>query len=298
MPEQQLKQGFIYALSAFLLWGLAPVFFKLLAEVNAFEVLAHRVVWSVLILALVVQLRRQWRALLALPRSTYKRLFYSSAFVSVNWLVFIWAVAEGRILETSLGYFINPLISVLFGMLFLAERLRPWQVVALILATLGVLNQIVLVGHLPWVALVLALSFAIYGLLRKSVTIDPVLGLFVETLMMLPFALVYLAWLAWHEQLTFGSEGFTLDLTLAASGLMTTIPLLFFAAGAQRLTLTSIGLIQYIAPSMTFCLAIFVYNEAFSPAQLITFALIWTGLVVFSVEGLKQHRNNKRLLQP
>ena len=280
-----LVKGLGYALSAFLLWGLAPVYFKLVASVSAFEVLAHRVVWSVLILAVVVQFQGGWQALRALDRNTLKQLFFSSIFVSLNWLVFIWAVGQGRVLETSLGYFINPLITVIFGVVFLNETLRKWQVLAICLAFLGVSNQVVQLGYLPWVALVLALSFASYGLMRKSIDIQPVQGLFVETLLLLPAALFYLAWLGYQDELVFGSLSLSMDGILIASGFMTTIPLLFFAAGARRLSLTVIGIVQYITPSITFFLAVFLYGESFSLAQLVSFMLIWLGLLVFTLEG-------------
>ena len=280
-----LVKGLGYALSAFLLWGLAPVYFKLVASVSAFEVLAHRVVWSVLILAVVVQFQGGWQALRALDRNTLKQLFFSSIFVSLNWLVFIWAVGQGRVLETSLGYFINPLITVIFGVVFLNETLRKWQVLAICLAFLGVSNQVVQLGYLPWVALVLALSFASYGLMRKSIDIQPVQGLFVETLLLLPAALFYLAWLGYQDELVFGSLSTSMDGILIASGFMTTIPLLLFAAGARRLSLTVIGIAQYITPSITFFLAVFLYGESFSLAQLVSFMLIWLGLLVFTLEG-------------
>lgn len=281
-----LVKGLGYALSAFLLWGLAPVYFKLVASVSAFEVLAHRVVWSVVILAVVVQFQGGWQALRALDRNTLKQLFFSSIFVSLNWLVFIWAVGQGRVLETSLGYFINPLITVLFGVVFLNETLRKWQVLAICLAFLGVSNQVVQLGYLPWVALALALSFASYGLMRKSIDIQPVQGLFVETVLLLPAALFYLAWLRYQDELVFGSLSLSMDGILIASGFMTTIPLLFFAAGARRLSLTVIGIVQYITPSITFFLAVFLYGESFSLAQLVSFVLIWLGLLVFTLEGV------------
>lgn len=281
-----LVKGLGYALSAFLLWGLAPVYFKLVASVSAFEVLAHRVVWSVVILAVVVQFQGGWQALRALDRNTLKQLFFSSIFVSLNWLVFIWAVGQGRVLETSLGYFINPLITVLFGVVFLNETLRKWQVLAICLAFLGVSNQVVQLGYLPWVALALALSFASYGLMRKSIDIQPVQGLFVETVLLLPAALFYLAWLGYRDELVFGSLSTSMDGILIASGFMTTIPLLFFAAGARRLSLTVIGIVQYITPSITFFLAVFLYGESFSLAQLVSFVLIWLGLLVFTLEGV------------
>ncbi len=281
-----LVKGLGYALSAFLLWGLAPVYFKLVASVSAFEVLAHRVVWPVLILSVVVQFQGGWQALRALDRNTLKQLFFSSIFVSLNWLVFIWAVGQGRVLETSLGYFINPLITVLFGVVFLNETLRKWQVLAICLAFLGVSNQVVQLGYLPWVALALALSFASYGLMRKSIDIQPVQGLFVETVLLLPAALFYLAWLGYQDELVFGSLSLSMDGILIASGFMTTIPLLLFAAGARRLSLTVIGIAQYITPSITFFLAVFLYGESFSLAQLVSFVLIWLGLLVFTLEGV------------
>jgi len=284
--NDRLVKGLGYALSAFLLWGLAPVYFKLVASVSAFEVLAHRVVWSVVILAVVVQFQGGWQALRALDRNTLKQLFFSSIFVSLNWLVFIWAVGQGRVLETSLGYFINPLITVLFGVVFLNETLRKWQVLAICLAFLGVSNQVVQLGYLPWVALALALSFASYGLMRKSIDIQPVQGLFVETVLLLPGALFYLAWLGYQDELVFGSLSLSMDGILIASGFMTTIPLLFFAAGARRLSLTVIGIVQYITPSITFFLAVFLYGESFSLAQLVSFVLIWLGLLVFTLEGV------------
>lgn len=282
--------GLIYALSAFALWGLFPVFFKLLEGVNAFEVLAHRVVWSVLILTFVIQLRGSWKALRALPLRSLKMLFFSSLFISVNWLTFIWAVIQGRVLETSLGYFINPLITVLFGLIFLGERLRRWQQLAIVLAALGVMNQVITLGYLPWVALVLAFSFASYGLLRKSVRIEPIAGLFVETLLMTPFALVYFGWLLTQQTLTFAHTSFEMNVILASCGLITTVPLLLFAAGAQRLNLATLGIVQYLTPSMTFFLAVFLYREPFEMAQLITFSLIWAAVLIFTWDGLRAQR--------
>lgn len=288
--EKSPVAGLSFALSAFGLWGLFPVFFKLVEGVNAFEVLAHRVVWSVLILVVVMQLRGAWKALRVLPRRSLKLLFFSSVFISVNWLTFIWAVTQGRVLETSLGYFINPLISVLFGLLFLGEHLRRWQLIAIVLAALGVLNQVIMVGYLPWVALVLAFTFASYGLLRKSVQIDPISGLFVETLLMMPFALAYFGWLFAEQRLAFAHTTFEMDLILASCGLITTIPLLLFAAGAQRLNLATLGIVQYLTPSMTFLLAVFLYREPFDTGQLVTFVLIWGGVLTFTWDGLRARK--------
>jgi chloramphenicol-sensitive protein RarD len=291
--EVQFSRGLLFALGAFLMWGLAPLYFKMVADVPALEVLSHRVVWSVLMLAVVIGLRKQWRALRSLTWSTWRRLLLSAVFVSLNWLVFIWAVAQDRVLETSLGYFINPLVSVLIGVLFLAEKLRKMQLFAIGLAALGVMNQIWVVGALPWVALVLAFSFAFYGVIRKFVQIDPVLGLFVETLLLLPFALIYFAYLIYTESLMFMQQGIALDGLLIFAGVMTSLPLLFFAAGVTRLSLTTIGVTQYIAPSMTFFLAVFLFQEPFDQQQLLTFVCIWSGLFCFTIEGLYRARQSK-----
>ncbi|MDX1451747.1 MAG: EamA family transporter RarD [Oleiphilaceae bacterium] len=288
--EQGTKVGLLCALSAFALWGLFPIYFKAVASVNATEVLAHRIIWSVVVLALVLSWRRAWGALFRLKRPALRTLFFSSLFVSSNWLIFIWAVANDRVLETSLGYYINPLLSVVMGMVFLRERLRKAQVIAFFLALLGVINQVIWVGYLPWVALALAITFGSYGLLRKQLDIGPMQGLFMETLLMLPLALGYCLWLWHHEQLAFGAVDTGMNLLLMAAGIVTIVPLLLFAAGARRLPLTTVGITQYTTPSMTFFLAIFLYDEAFSMEQLLTFVLIWTGLVIFTVDGLRQHR--------
>ncbi len=288
MPaDQETKAGLIFALSAFMLWGLAPLYFKAVAHVSAMEVLAHRIVWSVVILAAVLSWQKRWGALFELDKKALCTLLLSSLFVSSNWLIFIWAVANNRVLETSLGYFINPLVSVVLGILFLQERLRPAQALAFVLALLGVMNQIIWVGQLPWVALALALTFGFYGLLRKKLDIGPVQGLFMETILLLPLAMAYMLWLAKHQELAFGHINFTLDALLIFAGLVTTVPLLLFAAGTRRLSLTVVGLAQYTTPTMTFILAIVFFHEPFSMEQLISFAFIWTGLAVYTAEGMR-----------
>ena len=288
--DQNFRKGLILALSAFLLWGLAPIYFKAVRHVSPLEVLSHRILWSVVILLLVVHGRKQWSVVRALTWSTIKPLLLSSVLVSTNWFVFIWAVGQGRVLETSLGYFINPLISVSLAVVFLAERLRPIQWLAIALAALGVVNQIVVVGSLPWVALVLAFSFGFYGLIRKQVRVDPVVGLLLETVLLLPIALAYLAYLGVQGDLMFMAGSGQLDLLLVFAGLVTTVPLLLFAAGTQRLSLTVMGVAQYTAPSMTFLLAVFWYQEAFDAQQLVTFVCIWLGLFVFTLEGLRRRK--------
>ncbi|MGB0206215.1 MAG: EamA family transporter RarD [Neptuniibacter sp.] len=213
-------------------------------------------------------------------------LFFSALVISVNWLVFIWAVAQDRIVETTLGYFINPLINIVFGFFIFSERLRPLQWLAVALAAVGVIYQLLLFGQLPWVALVLAVSFASYGVLRKKIQIDAVGGLFIETLWLAPIALFYLFYLAQSEELQFLAEGEVTSWLLVAAGIVTSVPLLAFAAGASRISLSLIGIIQYLGPSIAFLIAVFYYDEPMDLQRLVTFLCIWTGLLVFSVEGL------------
>lgn len=299
MPTQQadqqaLKQGIFYAMAAYGVWGLFPVYFKAVEHISAFEVVAHRVIWSMVFLGLFILATGRWQKLAETLRqpSIVRSLAISSLFVSGNWLVFIWAVGNDRILETSLGYFINPLVSMVLGMIFLGERMRPGQWLAIGLAGIGVLYQLVLLGTLPWVAFVLAGSFGTYGLLRKKIPVDPFSGLMIETLLLTPLALVYLIWLGWEGSLTFGSSGLTGALLLMGAGVITSLPLISFAAATRRLSLTLNGMLQYTAPSITFLLAILVYNEPMDLNRLVTFVFIWAGLILFTVEGI--WRSKKR----
>lgn len=302
MPTQQadqqtLKQGIIYALAAYGMWGLFPVYFKAVEHISPFEVVAHRVIWSMVFLGLFIIATERWQTLLETLKQSaiVKGLVISSLFVSGNWLVFIWAVGDDRILETSLGYFINPLVSMMLGMIFLGERMRPGQWLAIALAGMGVLYQLIQLGTLPWVAFVLAGSFGTYGLLRKKITVDPFSGLMIETLLLTPLALGYLLWLGWDGTLIFGQTGSSEALLLMAAGVVTSLPLISFAAGTKRLTLTLNGLLQYTAPSITFLLAIWVYNEPMDINRLITFIFIWAGLVLFTVEGITRSRQLKKM---
>lgn len=294
-PEREIKIGLLCAISAFLFWGLVPIFFKQLVAVSPFEVVSHRILWSAVILFFAITIRKKWSFLRQLNRKVLVGLFFSSALMTLNWFIFIWAVGQNKILSTSLGYFINPLVSVVLGLLFLKERLRLWQVVAVFFALAGVLNQLALIGSLPWVALVLAFSFAFYGLIRKQLLIHPVEGLFVEACYMLPISLGYFYWLDINNNMQFAHVSLHLDLLLMAAGLVTVIPLLFFAAGAQRLNLNVVGMVQYITPTMSFMIAIKLYDEPFSMVQLITFVLIWLGLIIFSTEGYIRGKLKKRV---
>ena len=283
-------RGITFAIMAFLIWGFCPLYFKLLGAVPAGEILSHRILWSCLLLLAMLILGR-WgyrvKAVLRNPRHL-AMLTLSALLVAGNWLLFIWSVNNGHLLDASLGYFINPLLNILLGMLFLGERLRRLQWMALLLALAGVLIQIVLLGHLPWIALTLAGSFACYGLIRKQLPVDAQTGLFVETALLLPVALVYLGGFADSASSNLLANPLTLDLLLMLAGVITTVPLLLFTAGARLIPLSTLGFIQYLGPTIMFLLAIFYYQEAVDPTRLLTFCFIWSALLIFTAEGWLQ----------
>jgi chloramphenicol-sensitive protein RarD len=290
------RSGLLYTCTAFFIWGMVPVYFTLLRRVSPFEIIAHRVSWSMAFVAALLASTRGFsatRALLQKPR-TVARLALSSALVACNWLTFVWAVNAGRILETSLGYFITPQVNVLLGFLFLGERLRPLQWLAVALAVAGVVNQIALLGQLPWISLVLALTFGSYGLFRKQIKVDPMTGLLVETALVAPLAAGYLLYLGQRGQLGFLHIDRGTDALLILLGIVTAVPLILFAAGAQRLRLVTVGFLQYLAPSMTFLLAVFVYGESLGLARALTFLLIWAGIGVYAVDAWRANRVDSR----
>jgi chloramphenicol-sensitive protein RarD len=283
--------GVGYALAAFGLWGGFPLYFKAVASVPAPEVLGHRVVWSVVWVALLLTWVGQWstvRALLTAPRRRLM-LLASSLLIATNWLIFIWAVAHGRVLAASLGYYITPLVSVLLGRIVLGERLQPLQWVAVALAALGVSASLIGFGVLPWVSLGLALTFGSYGLVRKIADVDAIPGLFVETLLLAPVALAFLAWLEAAGTGAFASAGIGLSLLLAAAGLVTAAPLILFAQATRRLRLASVGLLQYLVPTLQMLLAVFAFGEAFTPTHGVTFGCIWVALALYSASVLRGH---------
>ena len=292
--HSQTKAGLLYAISAFVFWGLVPIYFKAVVEVSELEVLSHRVIWSVVFLFSFLVLSKQLKDISFYPVKQLLPYCVSAALVSFNWFIFIWAVGQERIIETSLGYFINPLVSVLLGMLFLGERLRKMQIIAVFLALIGVCNQIWLVDSLPWIAMSLAISFACYGLVRKIYPIGATQGLFIETCFMLPFAIAFLLWANHQGNLVFTQINLGVDLLLVCAGFVTSVPLLLFAAGTRRLDLNVLGMTQYITPTLSFLLAIFLYHEPFDRAQLVTFIWIWAGLLLFTFEGIKHSRSSAR----
>ncbi len=297
--RRQTVSGVLFALAAFGLWGINPVYFKAVDHIPEVEVLAHRVVWTVALLAALVTVTGGWatigRALR--DRRTLVLLGLSTALISVNWFIYIWAVVAERVLETSLGYFINPLISVLLGVLVLGERLSPLQGVAVALAALGVVHLSFDAAGLPWVALSLAVTFGFYGLIRKTVSIGSAEGLLVETGLMLPLASVYLL-LAGGTTGFFGSGSPADMLLLLAAGLVSATPLLCFTSAARRLRLSTIGMFQYLAPSCQFLLAVFAFGEPFTQAHLVTFLCIWTALGIFTLDTLRRSRRERNAAAP
>lgn len=279
--------GVAYALGSFGLWGLFPLYFKAVSSVAATEVLAHRVVWSVVFVGLLLLLVRQWGTVGAIlgDRDRRSRLIASSLLISTNWLIFIWAVAHDRVLEASLGYFITPLVSVLLGRVVLGERLFRVQWLAVGLAAVGVAWMLIGVGVIPWVALGLAATFGSYGLVRKLADVPAIPGLFVETLIVGPPALAWLLWLGFEGAGDFGVRGAGFDVLLIAAGLVTATPLILFAQATRRLRLASVGLFQYIVPTMQMLLAVFAFEEAFTPQHAITFGCIWIGLALYSASA-------------
>jgi chloramphenicol-sensitive protein RarD len=292
-PIQRSRSGALYAFWAFLAWGFNPVYFKAVKDVPVVEVVAHRVVWAVLLLTVVVSIGRRWPSILRalFDRRALATLAASTALLSSNWALYVWAVAHERILETSIGYFINPLLSVLLGMVFLGERLNRVQMVAVALAALGVANLTWHYGQLPWIALYLAGSFGFYGLVRKTAPVDALGGLYIETLILLPAAVVYLLWLAASGGGSFTRDNVGFDLVLMLSGPVTAFPLLWFSAGARRLKLSTVGFFQYIAPSTQFLLAVFVYGEPFTHAHAVTFPLIWIALALLTIDAVRRQRS-------
>jgi chloramphenicol-sensitive protein RarD len=285
------RQGVIATLIAFTVWGLAPLYFKAVGSVPPTEIVAHRIIWS---LALLTGLLAFWHGFEGLHRLRRQPrllglLALSATLTGTNWLVFVWAISADRLIEASLGYFINPLVSILLGRLFFGERLRPLQQAAVALACAGVLWRVVQVGHLPWIALFLALTFGFYGLLRKRAPVDAINGLFVETLVTTPIAVAWLAWLASQGSLHFGAGEIT-DALLPLAGVLTAVPLMLFAVGAKRLPLSTVGFLQYLAPTLNFLLAVFVFHEPFDVGQLVGFALIWAALALYSVDMLRANR--------
>lgn len=294
--NDQTKAGILFAISAYTMWGVAPMYFKLLSSIPAAEILMHRVLWSALVLVfLIVGLKgiSKVRVALSSPK-ILATLLLAGLLLLVNWLVFIWAVNNNYLLEASLGYYINPLINVFLGRLFLGEVLRPLQKVAVGIVIIGVLVLLFNYGRLPWIALTLAFSFSVYGLLRKQVAVDSIPGLFIETLMMLPAAIIYWVWFA-DVSGDFTQNSPLLTTLLISAGIVTTAPLLCFTAAARRLRYSTLGFFQYLGPSIMFCLATLLYDEPLSTARLVSFIFVWSALALFTYDSLNSYAAQRKI---
>lgn len=284
--------GLSFGICAYLIWGCFPLYFKALGSVPALQVVSHRIVWSVLFLWIIIALKGSWRDITAAfrDRRALLLLTISALLIAANWLVFIIAIGHAQVIQSSLGYFMTPFISVLLGVLFLQERLRKLQLVSLILAASGVILLTVQFGQFPWVALILALTFGSYGLFRKIVAVDSLTGLTVETLLLGPLALCYLLYVTWQGNGAFPSQSGVVNTLLPLAGVATAVPLLLFASAARRLRLATIGFLQYITPTMHFLFAVLLYKEPFTRAHLTSFLFIWTGLCCYSYDAWRGMR--------
>jgi chloramphenicol-sensitive protein RarD len=283
------RAGLLFGVGAYVFWGLMPLYFERVMDVPPLELLAQRIVWSFLLLAVLITLMRRWREVrrcLSDPR-VRRLLLATTVLIALNWLAYITAVAEGRVIEASLGYYILPLVSVILGTVFLGEKLRPLQWAAVALAAGGMVQLVAIEKGIPWIAFTLAVSFSLYGLFRKQAGVDGLIGLTVETLLLGPIALGYLVWLAVSGKASMGRGDLSLDLLLLLSGVVTTIPLFCFAEAARRLPLTTLGFLQYLSPTLQLILAVTRLGESFGPAKQVGFGLIWAALVVFTVASLR-----------
>lgn len=282
-----MNKGIWYAIIAYSIWGLFPLYWKPLHDVPAMQIIGHRIGWSFILLFLIIILSRQWKEFRAAAFQWRTLMIYtvSAVLISINWLVYVWAVNAGLVVEASLGYFINPLLSVLLGVIFLREKLRTWQWVSLGVAALGVVIVSFAYGTFPWISVALALSFGLYGLVKKRAPLNSLHGMTIETGIVFIPALLYLLTLEAQGQGAFLHTNVTSNLLMIGAGAVTTIPLLLFSSAAQRIPLALIGIIQYITPTMQFLLGVFFYKEAFSIEQLIGFGLVWLALIIFTLEG-------------
>ncbi len=286
-----MNKGVLYGIAAYAIWGIFPLYWKFLTGVPSLQIMTHRIVWSFVFVALLVGLRRDWPAIRrALSLRTAGVYLLAGSLLAVNWLVYIYSVNAGFIVESSLGYFINPLVNVLLGVVFLRERLRPLQWVPVGMAAAGVLYLTLSYGQLPWIALVLAFTFGLYGLFKKLAPLGSLQGLTLETALIFLPALGYLLAMEANGTGSFGHVSLLQNALLALTGIVTAIPLLLFSEGARRIPLTIMGILQYLSPTMQFLFGVLVYHEPFTPQRVIGFSIIWVALILFTVESLVQRR--------
>lgn len=300
--DPAVRAGFAAAVGAYGVWGVSPLFFREIASVPPLEVVAHRILWALVVLTLVITVRGGWTETFAILRDRKKTLVFvaSATAITVNWITFVFAVNSGRALEASMGYYIFPLVTVMLGALVLKERFSRRQMAALSLVITGVVALIVGLGELPWVTLTLACSFALYGLLRKTAPAESLVGLFLETVLLSPLVLAFLAWWEWTGNGHFlgAPEGAWITTLLVLSGPLTAIPLFLFAFAARRMRLATLGLMQYMNPTLQFLLATLVFGEAFTSAHAVAFSLIWAGIAVYSIDPARLRRRRKACSGP
>ncbi|WP_407272946.1 EamA family transporter RarD [Radiobacillus sp. PE A8.2] len=292
MENKEFKLGIVYAAGSYILWGFLPIYWKQLNFTSPGEVLAHRIVWAFIFMIILLALTGKWNnfirecILIAKDKKKLIGITIASIVISINWLLFIWAVNSDHVVQASLGYYINPLVSILLGMFILKETLTRWQVISFILAAVGVIYLTFSFGVFPWVSIMLALSFGVYGLLKKTVDISATFGLTIETVIVLPIALIYLISTQFQTG-TFPTIWSTNTTWLILAGPVTAIPLLLFASGAKRIPLSMVGFLQYFAPTLMLILGVFMYHEAFTQGHLVAFVCIWTALTIYTVSRTK-----------
>lgn len=292
---ENYKQGIFFGLAAYVLWGILPVYWKALELVSPFEILSSRFMWSCVFVLLLIIFQKKWPLFTKEVKHVFSNVKTGAAMIaagitiSFNWGTFIWAVNNGHIVETSMGYYINPLVSILFAVVFLRERLDKMQLAAITCAFIGVASMVYSFGKIPWVSLTLAFTFALYGLLKKILPVSALTSIMLETLLITPLALVY-EYSLWQQGVSFYASGnLQVIMMLTGAGVVTAIPLLFFTAGARLLPLKIIGFLQYISPTLTLLIGVFVYNEAFTASHLLAFGWIWTALLLFIVSQLRSN---------
>ncbi|MCK1991862.1 EamA family transporter RarD [Peribacillus muralis] len=302
MKVNEQKEGAIYAALSYMMWGIVPIYWKFLQGVGATEILAQRVLWSFVFMLVLLMFMRKWQAFVDYFKhivrnpKLFAALLTASLLVTANWGVFIWAVNSGKILDTSLGYYINPLVSVLLGVIVLKEKLSGAQVMSFVLAGIGVLILGIHFGTIPWVSLVLAMTFGLYGLAKKMIKAESAIGLTLETMMVTPLALGYLIYLSTEADIQFFTNGST-GLLLVGGGIVTALPLLYFAKGAEKIPLSMLGIFQYIAPTLSLLIGVFVYHESFTKAHLLAFLFIWSALAVYTLSITKWGQASARRLK-
>lgn len=287
-----MRKGIWYALAAYGIWGLFPLYWKPLHDIPALQIIGHRIGWSFILLVVIILVTKQWGAFRAATTNKRTLLAYTATavLITINWLVYVWAINAGYIVESSLGYFINPLLSVLLGVIFLREKLRTWQWVPVGLAALGVLIVSVAYGHFPWISISLALSFGLYGLVKKKAPLNSLYGLTLETGIVFIPALIYLITVDVQGQGAFLHTDIVSNLLMIGAGAVTAIPLMLFSSAAQRIPLSMVGILQYITPTTQFLLGVFLYKEPFTLIQLVGFSLVWLALIFFTIEGFVARR--------